>query len=355
MKKTIWILMAGALLAACSGKKQPVEIVDLPRVETPQEITAAVDTMLAVSDTMPDVNFESVMILKHGNVIYEKWMGEAAPDKPHQMWSVSKSFTATAIGMAIDEGKLQLSDSVISFFPDELPDTISDNLRAMTIRDLLTMNCGQDDEAWPRDSTKTWTRTFLEHPVPHKPGTWFIYNSVGSFMLSAIVQKVTGEKVNDYLTSRLWEPLHIDKPVWDENPQGINCGGWGLNIKTEDMAKFGQLFLQKGQWNGKQLVSENWVNEASKYQVPSQPSGTRPDQIEERGLTKENCAWVWGYGYQMWRCPQDAYRADGLFGQYIFVLPDADAVIAVTSHTDNLQAENDLVYDYLFPVVKALK
>ncbi|MBR4133452.1 MAG: serine hydrolase, partial [Bacteroidales bacterium] len=177
----------------------------------------------------------------------------------------------------------------------------------------------------------------------------------GTYMLSAIIQKLTGEKVLDYLTPRLFEPLHIDIPVWDESPQGINAGGWGLQLKTEDMAKFGQLFLQKGIWNGKRLLSEEWIAEASKYQVPSVPAGTRPDEVEAKGLTKDNCTFLLGYGYQMWMCPENAYRADGARGQYIIIAPDYDAVIAVTANSGNLQAEQDLIYKYLFPALKALK
>ena len=121
------------------------------------------------------------------------------------------------------------------------------------------------------------------------------------------------------------------------------------------MAKFGQLFLQKGKWNGKQLVSEAWVNEASKYQVPSVPAGTRPDEAAAKGLTPENCTFMLGYGYQMWRCPDNAYRADGARGQYIFIIPDSDAVIACTANSANLQAEQNLVYEHLFPALAALK
>lgn len=353
-------LLITAMMTACSPKQAPTEIVDLPRVETEPSIKAAADAMLAEADNTENVLFESVMVLKHGNVVYENWINEAAPDKPHVMWSVSKSFCATAVGMAVDEGLISVSDPVIKFFPDELPAEVSDNLKAMTIHDLLTMNCGHETEPNIRvvaadiDTTANWTSKFLAHPVTKQPGTWYCYNSIGTFMLSAIVQKVTGQKVNDYLTSRLWEPLHIEKPLWQENPQGINLGGWGLHLKTEDMAKFGQMFLQKGQWKGKQIVSENWVAEASKYQVPSVPAGTRPDEVETKGLTMENCAWLWGYGYQMWRCIDNAYRADGAFGQYIYVLPDHDAVIAITASSQDLQAEINLIYKHLFPAVENL-
>ncbi|MBR3284847.1 MAG: serine hydrolase [Bacteroidales bacterium] len=347
------ILLAAILTCSCTSKKQQ-NIVDLPRAATPQTIQDAVNSLLADDEADPSVTFESLMILKHGDVLYENWYGDAAPDKPHAMHSVSKSFTATAIGMLVDQGKLSVTDKVIDFFPDQLPEEISDNLKAMTVKDLLTMNCGHETEV-NRRNADDWVTAFLAHPVTKTPGTWYCYNSMGTYMLSAIAQKLCGQKINDFLTPRLWEKLHIAVPEWEESPQGINAGGWGLYLKTEDMAKFGQLFLQKGKWNGEQLISEKWVAEASKYQVPSVPSGTRPDNAAERGLTPENSTFMLGYGYQMWMCPEGAYRADGARGQYIIVYPDADAVIAVTANSNNLQAEQDLIYKYLFPALKGLK
>ena len=354
MKKTFILSLAVAatvLLASC-GKKEISG--DLPRAATPASIQEAVDAVLAGDKADNSVLFESLMILKHGKVLYEAWYGDAAPDKPHAMHSVSKSFTATAVGMAIDDGLLKVTDKVVDFFPDKLPAEVSDNLKAVTVHDLLTMNCGQETEARFRGSDD-WVASFLAHPFVHEPGTWYCYNSLGTYMLSAIVQKLTGQKVLDYLTPRLFEPLNIAVPEGEESPQGINTGGWGLQLKTEDMAKFGQLFLQKGKWNGKQLVSEAWVNEASKYQVPSVPAGTRPDEAAAKGLTPENCTFMLGYGYQMWRCPDNAYRADGARGQYIFIIPDSDAVIACTANSANLQAEQNLVYEHLFPALAALK
>ena len=345
-------LSASVIFASCAGKK--AEIVDLPRAATPASIQQAVDAVLAGDAADESVQFESLMILKHGDVLYEGWYGDAAADKPHAMYSVSKSFTATAVGMAVDEGLLKVTDKLVDFFPGKLPAEVSDNLKAVTVHDLLTMNSGQETEARFRGSDD-WVSAFLSHPFTKKPGTWYCYNSLGTYMLSAIVQKLTGQKILDYLTPRLFEPLHIEIPVWEESPQGINAGGWGLMLKTEDMAKFGQLFLQEGVWNGKQLVSKEWVKEASKYQVPSVPAGTRPDEVEQKGLTPQNCTFLLGYGYQMWRCPDNAYRADGARGQYIIVVPDSDAVIAVTANSANLQAEQDLIYKYLFPALAALK
>ena len=361
MRKLLSLLSVAALVVSCTPKApQAPEIIDLPRAaEVPEVITTAVTDMLAEADTTEGVTFQSVMVLKHGEVLHEQWLNGGDADSTHVMWSVSKSFCATAVGMCVDEGLLTVNDTVINFFPDELPAEISENLRLMTIHDLLTMNCGHETEPMSRaeregEQEQTWAARFLAHPVTKTPGTWYCYNSMATFMLSAIVQKVTGQKVNDYLLTRLWEPLHIEQPEWWENPEGINVGGWGLNITTESMAKFGQLFLQKGKWNGRQLVSEAWVEEASKAQVPSVPAGTRPDEVEAKGLTPENCSWLLGYGYQMWRCPEDAYRADGARGQYIIIWPAQDAVVAITADSPDLQAEQNLIYKYIFPALKAI-
>ena len=337
-----------------ASTQQASALSPLPRQLDNGKIKAAADRLFADADTMQNVTLQSIMILKGGKVVYQHWANGGDPNTPHVMHSVSKSFCATAVGMAVDAGKINVTDHLIDFFPDKLPADISPNLKAITIKDLLTMNCGHETEVnLDRHDSKPvdWVEAFLAHPVTKKPGTWYCYNSIGTYMLSAIVQKVTGEKVLDYLMPRLFEPLGIERPRWEESPQHINCGGWGLYLKTEDMAKFGQLFLQKGIWKGKRLISEAWVNEASKYQVPSVPAGTRPDEIEKKGLTTDNCAWLLGYGYQMWRCPENSYRADGARGQYIIVCPDKDAVIAVTADSPDLQKELENVYKYLFPVL----
>ena len=170
-------------------------------------------------------------------------------------------------------------------------------------------------------------------------------------MLSAIVQKVTGQKLVDYLYPRLFRPLGIVDVQWKESPQGINYGGWGLYLKTEDLAKLGQLYLQKGQWNGRQLVPAEWIAEASARQVESLPAGMSPQMVKKAGLTTKNSDWLQGYGYQLWRCRHNAYRADGANGQYILVLPEKDAVIAVTANIGDMQAELNLIWKHLLPAL----
>ena len=287
--------------------------------------------------------FHSIMILRHGKLITQGWWNPYSAELKHTMYSCSKSFTATAIGFAVSEKRFTVNDKVISFFGDNLPDTISNYLAGLTVKDVLSMSDGQypDPTSTITSRDSNWARSFLKLPILYKPGTKFLYNSLGTYMLSAIVQKVTGQKVIDYLQLRLFTPLGIEGMDWEVDPKGINTGGWGLRIKTEDMAKFGQLFLQKGKWNGKQILPEAWVNEASTAKIIQHPDYTKAKQ--------DSSDWEQGYCYQMWRCRHNAFRADGAFGQFIIVLPDEDAVIAITAETPNMQDELNLVWQYLLP------
>ncbi|MCA9120611.1 MAG: serine hydrolase [Planctomycetaceae bacterium] len=282
-------------------------------------------------------SMHSFMLVRHGHVVAEAWWQPEAADRPHVLWSLSKSFTSTAVGLAVAEGKLNVDDHVTSFFPNDLPPNPSTNLKAMRIRDLLTMNAGHQDELNWRQA-EHWTKAFLAHPVPHKPGTHFRYNTPATYMLSAVVQKVTGESVLEYLTPRLFEPLGVEKPDWETSPQGISIGGYGLYLRTEDIAKFGQLYLQKGEWNGKQLIPAEWIEQATSRQVSN---GSNPDSD-----------WEQGYGFQFWRCRHGAFRGDGKDGQFCIVLPEQDAVIAITANTGNMQAELNIVWDKLLPAFK---
>lgn len=326
---------------------------NLPRKQASPELDAAFAAYLQAKDEAGQ-DIHSIMILQHGSVVEEKWMSEGKPDSAHIMNSVSKTFTATAVGLAIAEGKMSLDDKVVDYFPDKVPANASDTLKSVTVRHLLTMNCGHgtDPTSAARQGGKDWVTAFLEWPITHEPGTYYCYNTIGTYVLSEIVQQVTGQKINDYLEPRLWEPLGIDKPYWEESPTGANCGGWGLYLKTEDMAKMGQLLLQEGMWKGRRILPAEWVREASSRLVWSVPHMLTPELCERFGMTEENSDWLQGYGYQMWRCRHNAYRADGANGQYIIVLPDQDAVIAMTANLRDMQGEINLVWDYILPALK---
>jgi CubicO group peptidase (beta-lactamase class C family) len=312
---------------------------DLPRSSPEAEgvTSAGVQAFIDAADKDLD-SLHSFMLVRHGKVVAEGWWAPYSPEAPHSLYSLSKSFTSTAVGMAIAEGKLSLDDDVLKFFPDDAPEKPSNNLKAMRVSDLLRMNTGHQTEP-RRTPDQVWTKVFLDHEVPFKPGTHFLYNTSATYMLSAIVQKVTGEKLIDYLRPRLFEPLSIENPTWESSPQGINTGGYGLSVRTEDIAKFGQLYLQKGQWHGKQLLPEEWVAKATARQTSN---GSNPKSD-----------WDQGYGYQFWRCRNGAYRGDGAFGQFCVVLPEQDTVIAITSGVRNMQAVLDVVWDKLLPAINA--
>ena len=330
MRSMLFLICAVVAANGRADDRQP-----LPRA-TPESqgvSSAGIQKYIETADREVD-SMHSFMLVRHGQVVAEAWWAPESAEKPHVLWSLSKSFTSMAVGLAADDGKLSLDDRVLDFFPEDAPSEASKNLRAMRIRDLLTMNAGHQDELnWRAEPH--WAKAFLAHPVPHKPGTHFRYNTPATYMCSAIVQKVTGETVVGYLTPRLFEPLGIDKPRWDESPQGESIGGYGLYLKTEDIAKFGQLLLQDGQWEGEQLLPRAWIEMATSKQVAN---GSNPESD-----------WEQGYGFQFWMCRHNAFRGDGKDGQFCLVLPELDAVVAITANCGNMQGELNIVWDHLLP------
>lgn len=310
----------------------------LPR-STPEAEGVASASVLAFLDGAEKAGLElhGLVLLRHGKTVAEGWWRPYAPDRPHMLYSLSKSFTATAAGLAAHEGRFSLDDQVVSFFPDEAPAEVSANLAAMRVRDLLTMSTGHEKEPALRSSPDDdWVRAFLAQPVEHAPGTHFLYNSGATYMVSAILQKTTRETLLDYLTPRLMAPLGIVGATWESCPRGIHVGGWGLSIKTEDVARFGQLYLRDGVWGDTRLLPGGWVTEATAKQVSNGDERTASD-------------WAQGYGYQFWRCRHGAYRGDGAFGQYCVVLPEQDTVVAIHSGVGDMQAVLNLIWDQLLP------
>lgn len=286
---------------------------------------------------------ESFMLLRHGKVVAEGWWAPYRPEVPHLLYSLSKSFTSSAIGIALEEGLLSIDDPVLKFFPDDAPENPSEHLRAMTVRHLLTMNTGHHEDTLSRvwgGSDTNWPRAFLSLPVEHEPGTWFVYNTPATYMLSVIITQLTGEFLIDYLRPRLFDPLGIDNPTWDPDPQGRSVGGAGLHITTDGIARFGQMYLQKGVWNGQRLLTEAWIADATAAH-------------SDNSITQSNPDWTVGYGYQFWRNRTEGYRGDGAFGQFCIVLPEQDVVLATTSGVRDMQRVLDAVWEHLLPVFSA--
>ena len=282
-------------------------------------------------------------LLRHGNVAAEGWWTPYGPESPHALYSLSKSFTSTAIGLAVAEGRLTVDDLVLKFFPDDAPSNPSKNLKSMRVRHLLSMNTGhKEDTTLPvfRSGDDNLARVFLSLPIEYQPGTWFVYNTTATYMLSAIITQLTGETLLNYLRPRLLDPLGIVNSIWETDSRGINLGGTGLHIKTDEIARFGQIYLQNGVWQGKRIVPEEWIADATKAASDNSNTQTNPD-------------WTVGYGYQFWRCRHNAYRGDGAFGQFCIVMPEQDAVLAMIGGVQNMQVVLDKVWEHLLPAMQS--
>jgi CubicO group peptidase (beta-lactamase class C family) len=343
--KDISLAAAGALLVPSIGQSSAALFTKpftLPR-STPEEQGIASEGIAKFMQAIKDSGqeFHSLMILRHGHVVAEGWWYPYLAEHRQQLYSLSKSFTGTAIGFAVSEGLLSVDDPIIKFFPDLLPAQVSDNLAALKIRHLLSMSVGHGKDSillLEASATGTpWEKTFLSLPVVFAPGSVFMYNSGASFMLSAIVKKVTGKTAHDYLRPRLYAPLNITNTTWGENWEGINMGASHLRMPTEDIAKFGQLYLQNGKWDGKQVLSSEWVTEASAKHIDN---------------GKNDSSWAYGYGYQFWLNPPGGYRADGAFGQYSMIIPKLDTVVAITSESISTKDTMQIVWDVLLPAMK---
>ena len=327
------VLMCGAV-AMC-----PAATSTLPRsAPEAQGISSAAILKFVAAAEQQIHALHSFMVVRHGHVVAEGWWAPYSAETPQAVASLGKSFTSTAVGLAIAEGRMSLADRVLPYFPESAPAAPSANLRAMQVRDLLIMCAGHETGPSIWDATESWTKVFLAQPVPHVPGTHFLYNPAATYMLSGIVQKVTGMTVLDYLGPRLFEPLGIEPPTWKTSPEGFTVGGWGLSLRTEDIAKFGQLYLQKGMWHGRPVIPAAWVEESTARQV-SFGSDPASDKAQ-------------GYGYQFWRFPHGSYGGIGAGGRFCVVMPEQDAVLAVTAGTSDMQAVQNLLWEHFVPAMQ---
>ena len=284
-----------------------------------------------------------LMILRHGKCCAKTtWLPYQENDL-HPLYSFSKSFTATAIAFACQEGLLTLNDRIADIFPEDLPQQPSENLLDCEIRHLLSMSCGHETEC--RDNSPAWRKSFLAHPFVHKPGTFFLYNSAGTNLLAAIIRKKTGLQVTEYLRSRLFDPLGMGKITCAQLPDDLRTqlGGGGMKASLEDMAKFTQFMLQDGIWEGKALLPGWYLAKAGKKQIET--AGDSEGHIKD---------WALGYGYQCWMCSlEDSFRADGAFGQFGLVYPTLDLAVIINAATEQTQTLLDAVNQHLLPAVAA--
>lgn len=282
------------------------------------------------------------VLVRHGKIVADgSWRPFDTLNHPHMLYSHSKSFTSTAVGLLADEGKIDLDERIVEIFPAQAPSEPSENLRQLRIRDLLTMNAGMDyTDAERKDLQGDWVRAFLHNPVEHRPGSIFKYDSCCTHVLAAIVEQRAGCGLMEFLDRRLFRKIGIAGAWLTTSPTGVACGGWGMNMTTRDLARFGLLYLNEGAWNGEQLLSRDWVQLATARQTAS------GDNIATRDSGSD---WNQGYGFQFWRCRHGAYRADGAGGQFTIVMREQDAVLSVHAGLGSMQDELNLVWRHLLP------
>jgi CubicO group peptidase (beta-lactamase class C family) len=298
---------------------------------------AAILGFLDAVEDHPDIEMHSLMVVRHGQVIAEGWWAPYSAERRHLLYSLSKSFTSTAAAFAQAEGLLGLDDPVISHFSEYDADVTDPRSRAVLVRHVAAMASGHDremlGEAIERDRADP-VRGFLLIPPDREPGTIFAYSQPCTYTLASIIQRNAGMPLTQYLRPRLFDPLGIGPVGWSTFPPGREQGFSGLHARTEDIAKLGQLYLQRGQWEGAQLIGEQWVAEATSVQVAN-PAQPEPD-------------WQQGYGFQFWMS-RHGYRGDGAYGQFCVVLPEQQAVIVTTASTLNMQAILDALWTHLMP------
>ena len=283
------------------------------------------------------VEVHSLMILRGEKVAYETWAAPYSPDIPHMMYSVSKSFTSTAIGFAINEGLLTLDTKLIDIFPEFRPEKTDENLEKLNIHHLLSMQSGKSVSLMANKGKNKWIEDYFDAPWKFTPGDGhWEYISENQYMLCAALVRVTGMSVTEFLTPRLFEPLGIEVPFWEHDKNGVEAGGWGLFLKTEDLAKFTCCYHQKGMFRGKQVIPAEWVELATKSQADNSPFNNNADG---------QC----GYGYCFWRCAGvEGYRADGMFSQYGIVDENSDASFIITAGAIETQKTRDCIWRH-FP------
>lgn len=280
------------------------------------------------------IELHGVMVLRHGKVACEAFKEPYSADYSHMMYSVSKSVTSTAIGFAIEEGFMTLETKFLDVFPWLRPAKYDPYLEKLNVLHLLTMRSGKSVSPMSDRTKDTWLKDFVDSPWVSEPGTDFKYISENMYVLCAMINKLTGQTVTEFLTPRLYEPLGMNVPYWETCPSGIETGGWGIFFTLEDLGKYTLCYQQKGMYNGKQIIPRQWA-ETSVSKVTDSVNDT------EDG-TK-------GYGYCFWRCSYEhAYRADGMFSQFGIVFEDKDAALCTMAGNIDEQQTRDCIWRH-FP------
>lgn len=323
---------------------------ELPRI-TPEMAGISSEAILGfvqAVDAWTGGEPHGLMFARHGRVFAECWWSPYTPGRPHIGWSVSKTFTGTAVGIAIREGLLRLDTRLVDLFPECAPAEISDNLSKLTMSAMLSMSCGMADMS---PDGPGWLEKFIKTPVESQPGSTFLYNSMGINALGAVIQRVSGQSVHAYLIPRLYEKLgmNLEDIFWTYIPGGYEWCAGGIFCTTEDNLRLSMLYAQDGMWNGERILPEDFVHLATTPRITTDPCrwpfGATDPHPESRA----------GYGYTLWMGSRyHCYRSFGAHGQYGIVFPEHDLV--VSTHMTNIEGEKDILemlYDQVIPALSA--
>ena len=281
------------------------------------------------------INIHSLMVLRDNKVACEAWSKPLTPETPHMVYSISKSFLATAYGFALEENKITRETRLVDIFPEIRKKKKDEFLEKLTIHHLLCMTAGKQTSIRGSKSDD-WLKLFVNAKWIFEPGTSWRYVNDNYYIASKMLCKILGESITEYLTPRLFEPLGIDIPFWEHAPDGVEAGGWGLMLKTEDIAKFILCYHNNGTYNGVQVIPEWWIKEATSYISDNSVSEKEPDASA-------------GYGCGFWRCAgmKNTYRCEGMFCQYAISFEDYNACLVMTSEHSDLQETLDVIWKYM--------
>lgn len=294
----------------------------LPRAAKPEDVGVSSAAIAAFVRLCEESGIEnhSFMIIRHGKVAYEAWRAPYSADTPHTLYSVSKSIVAIAAGYAIDEGLLTPQTKLIDVFPELRPSKPDEDLENITLHTLMTMTAGKNVSLIADKTSKYWVRDFINTKQSYKPGEGWSYINENSYCVAAMISRVCGTSVTEYLRPRLYEPLGITSCQWECDPTGVEVGGWGLFLKTEDLAKIALCYLNNGVFDGRQVIPREWTKTSS--QNITKGIRNAPEQ---------------GYGYFIWGCDCDdnSFRFDGMFSQFAIGYRNYDAVVVSTNNEIN--------------------
>ena len=350
------------LIAACLTTV--AQVGDLPRSTPEQEgvSPALISNLYRTLAAYPDVDVHHMMIMRHGKVIDEVHAAPYQATDKHLLYSASKTVTALAVGLAVDDGLLSIDDKVSKYLRDKMPETLSPPLDSLTVRHMLMMAAGRKEDTRIVSSKEDWLTTWFKGDF-HDVGKEFSYDSMVTYALSMIVCRVTGKPMLEFLRERIFNPLHITDVEWELGADSVELGGWGLLMQTESQAKLGQLMLQGGRWNGQQLVSEQWIHDMTQRYLETHKEIVEYASWKDRLVGCLRRAWHYvralftgynsstysrGYGFQTKAVLKpwgEAFLAAGYGGQLIYVMPKCDLVIVLNGRALSYGAELDAFYD----------